>query len=446
MANTRTQVRAAIYARETMFGFAATADSVGTTYVADASMFDAGATSRLGLDQESDKFIYRPATTGDDIFKRTGQVDGTTGRLSHAGSDYSDTTTLPYEFVGMLPDRINAAIQQGQKLQVSRTTLALTTITDFDMETALTANWSSSSATLTKVSTAGNVFTGTQSLHVLLSGAGGYAQSATTSVQPSWPYRVGIRARCAVGTVTLQVYDITNSVLLAENVSYAGPEFAVLWLPFTTPATCKQIAIRIVGTGASDDIYVDTGFGPYWRQMRRMALPSYMDESYRLRLLRPFRHRMAIAPSVSSSTGQVWQAASREYVGDWEKPEYDVEVYDRDVQPYNLVLQKDIWDYPYEMLVERDLWQTEPLDTEAATTSAPIDNVVIHAIYCLLLDVTRRNKDPELEQMLAEYKARCGARDVAKVPQTRIMESPYFAVSARGRGAYTHQRRYGGSW
>lgn len=421
-----------MYARETWIGYAADADAIDAAgqYVKDVSEFDGGAASRLGIDQESDKFIYRPATTGDDIMKRTGTLDGANGYLYQVGSAYSDKTTTAYEFTGLLPERINQAIQQGQKMQVSRTTRALITIPDFDMESAGTSNWSTSNITFTKDTSAGNVFSGTQSGKLVATGANGWIRTTTLRVQPNKSYRVGIRARADVGTVSLGIFDVSGSALLSDSVSTTSEGFVVLWVPFTTGPNTEEVKVSIGLSGASDIAYVDTGFGIYWPELSSIDLPSDMNESYRLRLLRPTEHRMSVTPSAGN--GQAWDAYSRRYTGDWEKPDYDVQIYDRDIRPNVLILQRDLPDCPMEMLVERDLWETEPLDTEAAITNAPIDTVVIHSIYCLLLDITDTNESPRWARKLAEYKLLVGVRDVARVPQSRVMEHPYYASSARG--------------
>jgi hypothetical protein len=59
-----------------------------------------------------------------------------------------------------------------------------------------------------------------------------------------------------VGTGTLQAYDVTNSAVIEsdtwDELGWGGIQFS-----FQAPATCEAIAIRLKGTGASDDVYWD---------------------------------------------------------------------------------------------------------------------------------------------------------------------------------------------
>lgn len=142
----------------------------------------------------------------------------------------------------------------------------ITLVTDGDMETSGTSNWTSSNATIAK-STTDVVTDGTQSLVVTNTAANGYAQSASVAVRPSAGMRVFVDYRCTTttkSTATLIAWDVTNG---ASIYSSTGVDSGVSMAPsgiafsFAVPATCYQVAFRLQGSESTaviawDDLIV----------------------------------------------------------------------------------------------------------------------------------------------------------------------------------------------
>jgi hypothetical protein len=143
---------------------------------------------------------------------------------------------------------INACLREMR--YVSRVPLSL--VADGDMERADVGHWAGTNATPTKITG----LRGKYSLRVLNSGANGFVQSDTIPCSPDDGFIVQTRPRAIVGAGTLQAYDVTNSAVI-DSGSWTALGWGGIQFSFNTPSTCKAIAIRLKGSGASDDIYWD---------------------------------------------------------------------------------------------------------------------------------------------------------------------------------------------
>ncbi len=206
-----------------------------------------------------------------------------TGTLT-VGRAYSNatTTTMTYGcYFGLPPAR--HGISQGIKEYVNsilvqlyyRRPFLLTLITDGDMETSGVTNWTASNTTLTKSTTTG-ITLGKQALRVLNTSANGYAQSASVNVQDDQSYLVAADLTVAVGTGTLELYDVTNSASI-QTEDCDERQTRRIWFTASIPADCKQVAIRLKGTGASDDVYWDN-VTLLNAAATEMALPSWFKK------------------------------------------------------------------------------------------------------------------------------------------------------------------------
>ena len=173
-ATSRTTLRRHLFDRIPGLGLSFTADSIQSDGVTSLLAF--------GHSEEGDRvyegrYIYRPDLAGNDQVKVATTVNGTTGKLSHGGSAYSDTADVNCELLALHPDELNAAIQRGLRHVYLETQMALPAFDDADMETAGVANWTAGgSASLSKVTAAGNVFSGTQALFLNCVVAADYAE------------------------------------------------------------------------------------------------------------------------------------------------------------------------------------------------------------------------------------------------------------------------------
>ncbi len=424
-ATSRQEIRRLIYQRHPEIGFAATADSVTTTTIVDLSEFGH---TRFGGDSWADMYMYRPERTGNDPVKIATTVNVTTGALSHGGSNYSNTADTEYEICGPLhPDDLNACIIRAQRHSRFNTHLPLTVFTDADMETSGVGSWTGTNATPTKSTTAADVFSGTQALNIALSGASGYVQSVTFRTHPSTHIYTSCIGRADVGTLSLVLYDITNSATFGTAVSYSGEEYGHLWRVDTTPSTCEEMAVRLVGTGASDDLDVACVMGPYRQGLRRIELPSYIDEFWKLQKLRPARYDFTVPGAT-----QVHDAYSREWEGDEYQPEFfETEQFHREANPYQLLLRERLRDQDYWLECQRPWYDVDPLATEAATTTAPLEqllDVACREVFSLL-----HNRDPEnptWAENFAKYTMYAAQEEVARPPQPRKQPRRFISVRA----------------
>lgn len=435
MSYTRAQIRHELLDRWPRLGFYATADSFSTTAVVDVSEFEH---TGYQTNEFKDYYIYRPGTTGNDVVKRASTLVQSTGTLSQDSSNYSDTSTLAYEILGMPPDVINNAIATAQKNQYAYTHIALTRnngASDMDMETSGVNYWdgtsggsSASNATPTKATSANNVYSGTQSLLITLSAANGYVRSEKFRVNPSQQTVTGIILRADVGTATLALYDVTNGAYITtgNNVSYSGEQFAFLWRTDTMPSGCEEVNVEVRGTGASDLIYVDCVYGPWQQEAHRVPLASYITEAYKLRTIFPAAFNL----SITSSAGQIYDAYSRYWTDTWRMPQdFTIENFHREVAANSL-----LFNYPKSVPMDtgqmlwlqlaRRLSDVEPLTSESAVTNEDLEKemaYVQHEVALAALEMLPTNAF--WKQMVEETKVEEAIETLGRPPPAAV--KPY---------------------
>ena len=156
--------------------------------------------------------------------------------------------------------------------------LPVSAFADGDMESSATSDYSATTATLSKITTAVNVLHGARSLRVLANAGTPRAESAAYfRVVRDEQWLASMIAQAAVGTAKLVAWDSTNSVEI-DSGSHSQQAFAEVELnSFSIPETCERLVLRIEGTGASDDLYVDDVVA--WPVMRnRFVLPSWVED------------------------------------------------------------------------------------------------------------------------------------------------------------------------
>lgn len=193
------------------------------------------------------------------------------------------TTTMTYGlYFGLPPTRkgiekpIDEYINQALRRLFYHRPFLLTLVTDGDMETSGVGSWTASSATRTK-STSTGVVLGKQALRVANSGANGYAQSASVSVNDNQTYNLCADVTIASGTAVLELYDVTNSASI-DTAQSDQLQTRRLWLQAKVPADCKQVAVRLKGTEASADVYWDN-VSLLNTTSLEMPLPSWFDNA-----------------------------------------------------------------------------------------------------------------------------------------------------------------------
>lgn len=428
---TRTAVWQEILNRWDWLGFYATADTIGADYIEDVSEF---AHERYGPNEVSERYAWRYNRSGDDLVRETLTLDTTLGRLSVDGnSSYGTTSDKDYAIVGLDPDVIIAAIKRGQTKQVDRTIRALGTFIDSDMEVSGVDYWdgtsggsSKSNCTVEKSPT--DAFSGSQALVITATGASAYDRSQRLRVPSGGSGasakkgKFGVILRADVGTVTLKVYDYTNSAYLTvETRTYSGEDFAYVELNFTPLATTEEVQIEFALTGASDVIVVDAVFGPWFTGRRTFNLPSDLDEQYSVKFVR-------VSSFESQLKAGVYDAYSRVYLGDYDpKLDFQVEAFPRNANPSRINFGQHISAQeiarPMWIVAERPVSDVEPLDSESATTTQPKEQVVAYAMAEIAEVLRDRNKDDSFfQQLFNETRIEASIERLSRPPTVKVEE------------------------
>jgi hypothetical protein len=193
------------------------------------------------------------------------------------GPASSDTFEL---WSRLYPDDATIAIDLALRRMFHNVLVPITLVTDGDMETSGTSSWTASNATVTKDTDAadvGYVFHGSQSLSVVTTSAGGYAQSDNISVESGAGYFVWANLRAGGAfTARLHIQDVTNGAQIGSNQDWTHNDFGTVKLGFTAPSDCDNVAVRIIGAENSATIHANNvqmiRNSAYW-----YTLPSFIQ-------------------------------------------------------------------------------------------------------------------------------------------------------------------------
>lgn len=272
-----------------------TASSGSTTTLVDTT---ASGTALSPLDPNDEQgrfdgevFLYLHTGTGAGQERRIKSYAPASGTLtvdSNRAFATAPDNTSQYHILRVLSHaRIVDCLNTGLRRLAYRTTSPLTLVTDGDMETSGVSNWTGSSGTPTKESTTvAYVYSGTQSLKLVTSGANGYARTASMAVNETESYWVEVMTRAdpangSNSVLDLLVWDVTNAaaITLSGTTSHDqadGSEWVWLRSDFTVPSGCKQIQVRLRDR--------TSGLTSYWDDLRLvhqshqfLALPSWVE-------------------------------------------------------------------------------------------------------------------------------------------------------------------------
>lgn len=371
---TRADVRAELYNTVAGLGFVGTADTVAVGSITDSyALRD----STLGTNHYRGAYIYRPgATVPADYVRKANTLTPTTGALVHSGLNYGDTNTKPYEVVGPLhPDEFNACITRAMRFVYYELQIVLSgLVVNGDMELG-TSGWTGTNATPSAVTTASRVFSGTTALRVANSGLGGYAASGAFTVFPNEPFYASAVCQVASGTANLVVYDLTNTAIIGVATTSTETNFAHLWVKNNTPATCRSIGVRLLGTEASADVYWDHALF-YRTEQLVLPAPAYIDEQHKFLKLREAQYNR----NINTQANGGYDDAQSRFFKDWFQPSmYSLDPFKLDANPYNVQLMRHIPSNELWVEGKRPYGDTEPLTTEAGITHASINLVAAYA-------------------------------------------------------------------
>ena len=429
--NTRQVIRRHLYDQVPILGFNGTADSLSVTTVVDTfTMRD----SNLPANHFKGTFVYRPGRTDDDRIKKAGALVNTTGTLSHTGTDYANTADNDYEIVGLLhPDDINNCIIRALRKVYYETQVPLTLVTDGDMSSSATSDWTGTNATLAKTVTAAQVFSGIRAMSVTATSALGQAQSSSILVTAGESvYASGI-VRSSTGTARFAIYDVTNSSILCY-IDSTQTNFQRLWLQCTVPSTCEQIALQLIEVANNDVGYWDSAFLYRLNDMRILA-PSWVDEPWKLLKLREARYMKTINNSPTTGTGTAvgggQQEAASRVLADWYTPRhFSLDPFHPEANPFAIQLQRTLPQNELWIEGKRPYFDIESLATESAATTAPLDLLLSYAkLELAKLLVKRYPQDPKWAHLLGESQRETESETMSRpeVPQQPMR------YSTRGR-------------
>ena len=204
------------------------------------------------------------------------------------GFTNSTTTTQSYGiYQGVPPARV--ATQKGIVEYINDTLRSLlhreltliTLVTDGDMETSGTANWTASNASVTKVALAVLVEhkggLGKYVLGVANTVANGYATTATMWAGSGRTFSVIAECYCKIGTAKLQLWDATNSAEIESKTS-DQTDWRYIYLEGLIPATCESVQVRLIGVESNASIYWDN-VSLLAEGARRFNLPTTLINS-----------------------------------------------------------------------------------------------------------------------------------------------------------------------
>lgn len=171
--------------------------------------------------------------------------------------------------------QINASLRRLRRQRL----LPFTLIEDGLMEDSGVSKWTATTATLSKITTAANIYEGAQALRVLNSAVDGRARSALIPVEPGSTYVV--EAVCQIAnstgthTATLRVQDETGAASTATATS-TSRERTRLRITFSPLSGSYRISVRLEGSAADSDIYWDDVL--LWRPtVKQLALPTDLE-------------------------------------------------------------------------------------------------------------------------------------------------------------------------
>ena len=273
-----------------------------------------------------------------------------------------------------LVDAINEVLRNTEAPHLHLVTLG----TDADMEASGTTSYTATTATLTKDTTAANVRFGAQSMRMQGNGGAPRAQGVSINVDANQTLFCLANGRVASGTAKLVLWDVTNDRQIGDvaptSTQRGWMELAIL--SADVPAGCKQVAVRLEGTGATDDIYWDSWtILPFMRV--NYDLPSWLLSAASIR-------DVLYLPSLTlGSESDVYQPYEREFLP---FPYWSLERDDRAATAIRLNIPP-LWNHPIYLDVMRPFSE---VTTDTGTTTADVDYVAEKAVANILY---KRNDD-----------------------------------------------------
>lgn len=367
-------------------GRASTADSFGTTYVADISEY--GDTSNVASQSHRGRYLIRPTLTygAADFEKRIANVAAATGRASIGSvTPYSTTGLGGYYWESFFKASDYLVAMQNALLAIlERKTVGLGFGRDYDMMLANVNYWDGTSGSSSKTNldvekVADRDFTGDseQALHCTATGANPVTKGEFVRVWPGSEVLIATIGLVAAGGLIVRYYDLDNAAYLdsGNEFTYAGAAQAYMERNFRVPDNCYRMRPEFWGSTAASEWYDSQVFGPYAVGDRVFEhLPSWVDERFKVEMVRPGRFHNQL-----SGVSGAYAAASKYWAGDLVQPrDFQPQIEYRAANPSKLVfeenrwVQEDIGHKPLWLQASRTASVGEPIDDFTSTTTLPL--------------------------------------------------------------------------
>jgi hypothetical protein len=353
-------------------------------YLIDTAMWQDPSALGLSAKTLSNMFIFRPdaAAAGDrkrSIGGNSGSpVDTTNGRLYPKVA----WTNLPasaeqYEITAMDPQILFDLLVQALEQFYIPHYSPLSMFADSDMETSGTSNYTISGAgSITKVATAVNVHTGSQSLFFNAGTASENVKGPAVRVVPERAYDASAIVRVdGGGPAAFAIWDVTNNIEIesSNRIEHSYERFISMQRTFTTPATCEEVELRVYVTGATDDVYIDTFSGPRKSTDSVINAPSTLESDKYLRKLLVARYSDNVGDGLYDANSRTFDEVPRQ--------NFHVRVNHNHANPYQIEMRHpfrlpkgELW---IEMLKKTSDVYTAAWTAAGETTTIPLPKALI---------------------------------------------------------------------
>lgn len=329
------------------------------------------------------------AATAADYERPAGTLIPTTGELANAGGAWSDVDKtnedLELWYYGIRPySDVMAAGNRALRYLFFDTHFALSRLTEYDGDMAVSTdtNWTNvgSPGTSAKDATARRTPFGIRNYHLINASANEGTRSATLGIRESDSARAFTIASVNAGpSASFQLYDITGSAAYGSAVTSEEEEPQLLSIPWTaTPADCKEIALNMLGTASTSDIFWNMAW-LYTRGNLRLNFPSYITEAYMAPII--FQGH----PQQAGNSTNVYDAGSMEFIELVEGRDYKLLFNHHDANPYGAQFHDaSAFDWPLFVQAKRPYSDVDSFTSDASTTKAP-ENLIVPATKLELL-------------------------------------------------------------
>lgn len=217
---------------------------------------------------------------------------------------------------------------------------------------------------------------GARSLHIVESGADGGVKSDIFYVGDTESFVASFFVHVVSGTLTVSVYDETNSATIGTAVSIDEPGWKEVRFTEAVPAACESVSVRFKAAANTEEYYVSapiifqTTSGTHHYEM-----PSWFlaDSQFRQALFLPLG-----VSSEDTGSYVALSAALKPVIGN--EPQFLNEA--RGINPFKTVLQATA-DGPVALLVERAF---DALSDNTSTTNADREYMRSKVIATVLRD------------------------------------------------------------